>query len=104
MELGGTLSGLWKVGRGEAIGACCTDLISLVGLIGGRNLLVERHDDLLQLGPVTIVVGIGDEDDLRGMIVAGYLKGAISTTLGQMVGKILVAILVNQAFLHYVGA
>src|SRR5258708_17929598 len=102
MELCGTLAGLGKVGRGEAIGTCCSDLISLVGLVGGRYLFIERHNDLLQLGLVTIVVGIGGEDDLRRVIVAGYLKGAVSTALSQVVGKILVAILVDQAFLHYI--
>jgi hypothetical protein len=56
------------------------------------------------LGLGTIVVRIGGEDDLGGMVVAGYLKGAITTALTQMVDKILIAILVDQAFLYYVRA
>lgn len=80
------------------------DLPLLVGLVDGVYIFVEEIDDLLQLGNRTIVVGVGHKDDALLMRVLRDFEGAITTTLGQVIGPLRVAILVDQAFLDNVGA
>ena len=63
VELAGELLGGCKLSRGDTEGTRTIELIVLIRLVDGREVLVEGIDNLLQLRNRTVVVGIGHEDD-----------------------------------------
>src|SRR6266487_2612323 len=103
VELSGACFGLLKVGRGDAIKASRIDLTNLIGLVDGLQVLIEGEDNLRQLRLGAVVVGIRYEDDVFVVGILRYFEGTIAAALSQVVGEVL-AVLVNQALLDYIGA
>src|SRR5437016_7667156 len=79
------------------------DLTSLVGLIARISRRVEGHDHFLQLRLGTIVVMIGDKNDLSAVSIILHHKRTSTATLIEMLRPLLL-ILLNQALLYHVGS